>query len=147
MGATERQGKIYSHIAYHRAWHPAYQDKVPYNVSLVDLDEGGRLVSNVVGCPPEEVKIGMKVEVIFEDSAGLYAAEVSAGEMSRVDCRKKFGTHRQPQHDRKIHKASKPSVRPEHCRRIPRETFSILNAGSAGLVPSEVYPGVSNGSG
>ena len=46
---------------------PAYQDKVPYNVSLVDLDEGGRLVTNVVDCPPEEVKIGMAVEVVFED--------------------------------------------------------------------------------
>ena len=61
------KGTVYSHIAYHRAWHPAYQDKVPYNVSLVDLAEGGRLVTNVIGCAPEEVKIGMNVEVIFED--------------------------------------------------------------------------------
>ena len=61
------KGKIYSHIAYHRAWHPSYQDKIPYNVSLGDLDEGGRLVSNVVDCPPEDVKIGMAVEVTYED--------------------------------------------------------------------------------
>jgi uncharacterized OB-fold protein len=61
------KGKIYSHIAYHRAWHPSYQDKIPYNVSLVDLDEGGRLVTNVVECPPEAVKIGMAVEVVYED--------------------------------------------------------------------------------
>jgi uncharacterized OB-fold protein len=63
------KGKIYSHIAYHRPWHPSYQDKVPYNVSLVDLDEGGRLVTNVVDCPPEAVQIGMAVEVVFEDLA------------------------------------------------------------------------------
>jgi len=61
------KGKIYSHIAYHRGWHPSWQDKVPYNVSLVDLDEGGRLVSNVIDCAPEEVKCGMPVEVVFED--------------------------------------------------------------------------------
>jgi uncharacterized OB-fold protein len=36
-------------------------------VSLVDLQEGGRLVTNVIGCAPEEVKIGMPVEVVFED--------------------------------------------------------------------------------
>ena len=63
------KGKIYSHITYCRPWHPSYQDKVPYNVSLVDLEEGGRLVSNVVECSPEEVTIGMPVEVVFEDMA------------------------------------------------------------------------------
>jgi uncharacterized OB-fold protein len=47
----------------------AYQNRIPYNVSLVDLQEGGRLVSNVIGCAPEEVKIGMPVEVVFEDFA------------------------------------------------------------------------------
>ncbi|MGH7771962.1 MAG: Zn-ribbon domain-containing OB-fold protein [Candidatus Binatia bacterium] len=61
------KGKVYSHVTYHRAWHPAYQDKVPYNVSLIELDEGVRMVSNVVGCPPEEVQIGLPVEVVFED--------------------------------------------------------------------------------
>jgi uncharacterized OB-fold protein len=61
------RGKVYSFVTYHRAWHPAYQDKVPYNVSLVDLDEGPRLVSNVIDCPPGQVKIGMPVEVVYED--------------------------------------------------------------------------------
>lgn len=62
------KGTVYSHIAYHRAWIPSYQDRIPYNVSLVDLQEGGRLVTNVIGCAPEEVRIGMAVEVVFEDS-------------------------------------------------------------------------------
>jgi uncharacterized OB-fold protein len=61
------KGTIYSFVTYHRAWHPAYQDKIPYNVSLVDLEEGPRLVSNVVEIPPEAVKVGMAVEVIYED--------------------------------------------------------------------------------
>jgi len=33
----------------------------------VDLDEGPRLLSNVIGCPYEQVKIGMPVEVVYED--------------------------------------------------------------------------------
>lgn len=61
------KGTIYSFVTYHRAWHPAYQDKIPYNVSLVDLEEGPRLVTNVIGIPPEEVKVGMPVEVVYED--------------------------------------------------------------------------------
>ena len=61
------KGIVYSHVTYHRAWHPAYQDKVPYNVSLIETDEGVRMVSNVVNCRPEEVFIGMPVEVVYED--------------------------------------------------------------------------------
>lgn len=62
------KGKVYSFVSYHRAWHPSYEGKVPYNVSLVDLDEGPRLISNVIDCPPEQVKIGMPVEVVYEDN-------------------------------------------------------------------------------
>lgn len=64
------KGKVYSFVTYCRAWHPSYEDKVPYNVSLVDLDEGPRLISNVIGCPVDQVKIGMPVEVVYEDNEG-----------------------------------------------------------------------------
>ncbi|HEX6435920.1 MAG TPA: OB-fold domain-containing protein [Candidatus Binatia bacterium] len=37
------KGKVYSFVTYCRARHPSHEDKVPYNVSLVDLDEGPRL--------------------------------------------------------------------------------------------------------
>lgn len=62
------KGKVYSFVNYHRAWHPSYEGKTPYNVSLVDLDEGPRLISNVIDCPPNQVKIGMNVEVVYEDN-------------------------------------------------------------------------------
>jgi uncharacterized OB-fold protein len=61
------KGTVYSFVTYHRAWHPAYQDKIPYNVSLIDLEEGPRLVSNVVDIPPEDVRVGIPVEVVYED--------------------------------------------------------------------------------
>jgi uncharacterized OB-fold protein len=60
-------GTVYSFVTYHRAWHPSYEGKTPYNVSLVDLAEGPRLISNVIDCPPDQVRIGMPVRVVYED--------------------------------------------------------------------------------
>jgi len=42
---------------------------VPYNVVLVDMEEGVRLMSTVVDCPPEQLEVGMQVEVVFDDVA------------------------------------------------------------------------------
>ena len=65
------KGKIYSYVVYHRPVHPAF--KVPYEVVLVELDEGVRIVSNMIDCDPDEIYIGMPVEVVidqvFEDLA------------------------------------------------------------------------------
>ena len=46
---------------------PAFASEVPYVVALVTLDEGPQMMTNIIGCAPEEVAIGMPVEVIFED--------------------------------------------------------------------------------
>jgi uncharacterized OB-fold protein len=40
---------------------------VPYTVPLVDLDEGVRMVAAIEGVEPEEMKLGMPVQVVFED--------------------------------------------------------------------------------
>jgi len=50
---------------YRRAYHPALP--APYVVALVELEEGPRLISNVVGCAPEEVEVDMPVRVRFDD--------------------------------------------------------------------------------
>ena len=46
---------------------PAFKDDLPYVVALVTLDEGPTMMTNIVGCAPEQVAIGMPVEVTFED--------------------------------------------------------------------------------
>jgi len=46
---------------------PALAKECPLVVILVDLEEGPRIASRLVACPPEEVRIGMPVEVAFED--------------------------------------------------------------------------------
>ncbi len=61
------KGHVYSWVTYQKSPHPAF--KVPYSVVLVELEEGARLVSNMVDCAPEEIYIGMPVEVVFDDIA------------------------------------------------------------------------------
>ena len=39
---------------------------MPYNIAVVELDEGVRMTTNVVGCANEELLIGMSLEVTFE---------------------------------------------------------------------------------
>jgi uncharacterized protein len=41
---------------------------IPYVTAWIDLDDGPRFCSNIIGCPVEEVKIGMNVQAVFEDT-------------------------------------------------------------------------------
>ena len=47
-------------------WGKAFDDSLPYVVAMIDLEEGVRILSNVVGCGPEDVAIGMPVTVTFD---------------------------------------------------------------------------------
>jgi uncharacterized OB-fold protein len=59
-------GTVYSFTVAHRAPHPVFAAQLPLVVAIVELAEGPRLVTNVVGCDPAEVAVGMAVEVCFE---------------------------------------------------------------------------------
>jgi uncharacterized OB-fold protein len=58
-------GTVYSATVVHRAPDPSLEAAVPYVVALVDLDEGARMLSNIVDCEPDAVTIGMRVAVRF----------------------------------------------------------------------------------
>jgi uncharacterized OB-fold protein len=58
---------IYTFTVVHRPPYPAFRDKVPYVLALVQLEEGVRMMTNVIDCDLKEVHIGMKVEVAFDD--------------------------------------------------------------------------------
>ena len=60
-------GTVLSFTIVYRPVTQAFAADVPYVVALITLDEGPQLMSNVVGCAPENVHIGMPVEVTFED--------------------------------------------------------------------------------
>jgi uncharacterized OB-fold protein len=44
-----------------------WEKDVPYNVSIIELEEGVKMWSNVIGCSPDEVKIGEPVVLVYED--------------------------------------------------------------------------------
>ncbi len=59
------KGTVNSFIIVRRAYHPAMPP--PYVVAIIEVEDGVRMLSSVVGCKPEDVKVGMPVEVVFED--------------------------------------------------------------------------------
>ena len=63
-------GRIYSFVIYHRSYHPAFEADVPYVVAIVELDEGVRLLSNIVGIPPDKVRCDARVRVTFQEREG-----------------------------------------------------------------------------
>jgi len=65
--AVSGRGKVYSFTVYHQIFHPGFKQDVPYVVASIELEEGPRLLSNVVNCPPSEVYCEMPVKVIWED--------------------------------------------------------------------------------
>ena len=62
------RGTVYTYTIVTHPVHNATADVVPYNVVIVQLDDcGGVLVpSNVVDCAPEDIRVGMRVEAVFE---------------------------------------------------------------------------------
>lgn len=60
------RGTVHSSVVFHQVYHPAFAAEVPYNVSLIQLDEGVRMFSNITGVAPSEVKVGAAVEVTFD---------------------------------------------------------------------------------
>ena len=61
------RGTIYTYALVNQLLHPFWEGKLPYNVVLVELEEGIRIVSNLIDCPNESIQIGMPVTVVFED--------------------------------------------------------------------------------
>ena len=57
---------VHAVTVVHRPPEPALADAVPYALALVDLEEGPRLMTRIVDCPPESVRIGQAVVVRFE---------------------------------------------------------------------------------
>ena len=61
------RGTLYSFGIMHQKMHPAFADEVPYQFAIVELEEGPRLVSNIVDCPNEELRVDMPIEAVFDD--------------------------------------------------------------------------------
>ena len=60
-------GTVYTFTITHQNQSAGFRDSLPYVMAYVELAEGVRMLSNIVGCAPDHVRIGMPVEVVFED--------------------------------------------------------------------------------
>ena len=55
---TSGRGTVYSFAVVHRVYHPGFTDAVPYVVGVVELEEGPRLPTTIVGSPIGDVRCG-----------------------------------------------------------------------------------------
>lgn len=77
--ASKGLGTVYTYSVVRQNRSPAFADLGAYAVAYVDLDEGFRMLSGIVGVgdPTKEVKIGMRVQVEFEpQDSGEYPVPV-----------------------------------------------------------------------
>ena len=70
--AVSGRGRVYTFTINRRAWAPGLE--VPFVLAIVELDEQTdlRLMTNIVDCAPEQVEIGMPVEVTFVQRADAF---------------------------------------------------------------------------
>jgi hypothetical protein len=59
------KGKIFAFNIHRRNFNPVFT--TPYVLALIELEEGPMFGTNVIDCAPEEVRIGMPVEIAFTD--------------------------------------------------------------------------------
>jgi uncharacterized OB-fold protein len=72
------KGTIYTFTVIRQNYARPFKAWMPYVVALVDLAEGPRLMTNVVGVDPDDVRVGMAVRAKFEtvsDDAGIVLFE------------------------------------------------------------------------
>lgn len=67
---------LYTYSTVHVNDLTPFADRLPYVAAVVDLDEGPRLMTNVVDCDPGELRIGMPLEVAFRELTPEISAPV-----------------------------------------------------------------------
>ena len=65
-------GTVFSYTIVHHPAHPAVKPAVPYNIVVVHLDEADdvRIVSNVIDVPPEQIAVGLRVTLAWDEIEG-----------------------------------------------------------------------------
>ena len=73
MVPSSGKGTVYSYSVVRQSYHPFFRNLVPYAVAYIDLAEGPRFLTNVVGVddPLTEVHIGQSVELVWEEHEEL----------------------------------------------------------------------------
>ena len=66
-GRSEGKGTVYTFTITRQPVSRAFEGRLPWAVVDIELEEGVHLISNLVDCDPDEIEIGMAVEVVFEE--------------------------------------------------------------------------------
>ena len=61
------KGQVNSWVVFHQAYFSSLKDDIPYNVAEVELDEGPRLLTNLVDVSNDKIEGGMIVEIVYDD--------------------------------------------------------------------------------
>jgi uncharacterized OB-fold protein len=61
------RGWVYAHTISYQPASPEFAADVPYVLAIIELDDGWRMNSNVINIDPQDVEIGMRVEVVWDD--------------------------------------------------------------------------------
>lgn len=66
---AEASGKatLYTHSTVYMNDLPPFNERVPYIAAVVDLEEGPRMMTEVVDCTPEQLEVGMPLEVTYRE--------------------------------------------------------------------------------
>ncbi|MFB9263534.1 Zn-ribbon domain-containing OB-fold protein [Bradyrhizobium erythrophlei] len=65
-------GEVYSYTVCHWATMKEYKNDTPYIIAIVQLSGGVRLTTNIVGCDPDRISVGLKVKAVFEKVADQF---------------------------------------------------------------------------
>lgn len=68
--ASSGRGRTISWVVYHTAVHPSFAERLPYNVAIVELDEGPRLITNILAAE-EQLAIEQPVVLRIEQESGV----------------------------------------------------------------------------
>ncbi len=70
------KGRLVTWTVYHRSYHPAFAESVPYAVGLVELDEGPRLFAGIDTQDPATLTSGMPLVLFLEEREGGFRVPV-----------------------------------------------------------------------
>ncbi len=59
------RGTVFSFVTFQRSYHPAFRAALPYVVAIVELEDGVRVTTRLTEVQPEDVRVGLPVEVVF----------------------------------------------------------------------------------
>ena len=65
--ALRGRGKVTFWVVFHQRYFDSFKEDIPYNVVQVELEEGPRLISNLVDIKSEDIRMDMPVEVVYDD--------------------------------------------------------------------------------